>query len=89
MNAVRQWRYTETLLAGNLLKPRKTLLSLSGFLIQHHPRINLILRESLAGYQEDNWTNAIRNYRFLRDRPFHIENFFHPIRNFERLPSRP
>src|SRR6266850_1551067 len=72
---------------GNLLKPRKILLSLSGFRIQHRPRINLILRESLAGYQEDDWTKTqFLNYRFLHDRAMHIESFFHPIRNSSGFP---
>src|SRR6266404_7600360 len=71
---------------GNLLIPRKTLLSLSGFRIQHRPRINLILRESLAGYQEDDWTNAIPKLSVRARQSNAHREFFRPIRNSSGFP---
>src|SRR5882762_5166527 len=71
---------------GNLLKPRKTLLSLSAFLIQHRPRINLKMRKSLVGYQEDDWTNAIPKLSVPARQSNAHREFFPPDQNFEGFP---
>src|SRR6266404_9738469 len=66
---------------GNLLKPRKTLLSLSGFRIQHRPRINLICARAWRDTKKTIGRTQFLNYRFLHDRAMHIESLFHPIRS--------
>src|SRR6266699_143146 len=64
---------------GKLLKPRKTLLLLSGFPIQHPPRISLIHARAWRDVKKTIGRTQFLNDWLPDDGATQIESFFHPI----------
>jgi len=86
MNAVRQWRYTETLLAGQSVETEEDIAITFRLSNPTPPRINLKMRKSLVGYEEDDWTNAIPKLSVPARQSNAHREFFHPIRTSSGFP---